>query len=393
MNKEEKALRRELCEKQIELQFKEKYLRRVGVKHLEKVHQMKKEEREKFVGSFAQAKNLIEKQMKLGNLVRDQKLQLNKNKKRVTMVKQDKVQENHVVAIKNKLYDNSALELSTQRSSFIGAGAAAGLAASQFRPPLGPHAADFAEQSVHGELNRSQQSTRRPYRTDSASKPFGIRKPPGPQRNGSVYTSNPRFAKHGLADMRAPHGDTFTQNFKSYRGVAPQALKREQSFTAGYATAADSAAQAHPTHLPPFLNEMDFTGQSKDRLLHQLNRSNKPHVKRILNNQVFLEETEPYLPDDFRKNQYAIEAGQHILRPGQGEHSPLTVLPALGPQPAPHNVVVQSSLFSLPKGAQYHKKNPSLQYPTPAGNMGVGPGNVTSYMTQGEYSHHPIFHT
>jgi len=113
LNKEEKGLRKELCEKQIELQFKEKYLRRVGVKHQEKVHDMKKEEREKFVGSFAQAKNLIEKQMKLGNLIRDQKVQLNKNKKKVSIIKQDKVQENHVVAIKNKLYDNSALELST----------------------------------------------------------------------------------------------------------------------------------------------------------------------------------------------------------------------------------------------------------------------------------------
>ena len=71
LNKEEKALRSELCEKQIELGFKEKYLKRVGVKHIEKMHQMKKEERDKFVGSFAQAKNLIEKQMKLGNLIRD----------------------------------------------------------------------------------------------------------------------------------------------------------------------------------------------------------------------------------------------------------------------------------------------------------------------------------
>lgn len=61
LNKEEKALRRELCDKQIELQFKEKYLKRVGVKHLEKVNKMKKEERDKFIGSFAQAKNLIEK--------------------------------------------------------------------------------------------------------------------------------------------------------------------------------------------------------------------------------------------------------------------------------------------------------------------------------------------
>jgi hypothetical protein len=86
---------------------------------------MKKEEREKFVGSFAQAKNLIEKQMKLGNLIRDQKVNLTKNQKRVSLVKQEKVQENHVVAIKNKLYDNSALELSTQRSSFLGPGATA----------------------------------------------------------------------------------------------------------------------------------------------------------------------------------------------------------------------------------------------------------------------------
>ena len=51
--------------------------------------------------------------MKLGNLIRDQKVQLNKNKKKVSLVKKDKEQENHVVAIKNKLYDNSALELST----------------------------------------------------------------------------------------------------------------------------------------------------------------------------------------------------------------------------------------------------------------------------------------
>lgn len=32
-------------------------------------------------------------------------------------VKKEKESENHVVAIKNKLYDNSALEESTQRSS------------------------------------------------------------------------------------------------------------------------------------------------------------------------------------------------------------------------------------------------------------------------------------
>lgn len=71
LNKEEKGLRKELCDKQLELQFKEKYLKRVNVRHHTKVLSMKKEEQEKFIGSFAQAKNLIEKQMKLGNMIRD----------------------------------------------------------------------------------------------------------------------------------------------------------------------------------------------------------------------------------------------------------------------------------------------------------------------------------
>jgi len=42
------------------------------------------------------------------------------NRKKVAMIKKDKEQENHIVAIKNKLYDNSGLERSTERSSFIG---------------------------------------------------------------------------------------------------------------------------------------------------------------------------------------------------------------------------------------------------------------------------------
>lgn len=80
---------------------------------------MKKEERDKFVGSFAQAKNLIEKQMKLGNMIRDQKAQLKANKKKVQKVNEEKSSANHVVAIKNKIYDNSALEASTARSSQV----------------------------------------------------------------------------------------------------------------------------------------------------------------------------------------------------------------------------------------------------------------------------------
>lgn len=170
------------------------------------------------------------------------------------------MQENHVVAIKNKLYDNSALEVSTQRSSFMGAGAAAMATTSQIRP-----GAEGQELSIQGGLGGSQQSTKRQYRTDSASKPYQIRKPP-PPRNGSVYTSNPnvRFAK---PEMRGPHGDTFSQNFKAYHGVVPQSLKKDHSFTAGYATAAERyGGPGQPMssltsgNLPPFMNEMDFTG-------------------------------------------------------------------------------------------------------------------------------------
>jgi hypothetical protein len=61
LNKEERELRRELCDKQVELEFKEKFLKRVNVRQQHKNLQLKKEERVKFIGSFAQAKNLIEK--------------------------------------------------------------------------------------------------------------------------------------------------------------------------------------------------------------------------------------------------------------------------------------------------------------------------------------------
>lgn len=89
--------------------------------------------------------------------------------------------------------------------------------------------------------------------------------------------------------VRSAHGDTFSQNFKAYKGHAPQSLRKDHSFTAGYATAADRyQTQQSSVHsniqAPPFLNEFDFTGQNKDRLVHQLNRSNMPHLKRVMNN-------------------------------------------------------------------------------------------------------------
>ena len=77
---------------------------------------MKREERDKFVGSFAQAKNLIEKQMKLGNHIRDKKHKVIENRKKVHSIKIEKQQEDHRVVLRNTLYGN---DLTTQRSSVL----------------------------------------------------------------------------------------------------------------------------------------------------------------------------------------------------------------------------------------------------------------------------------
>ena len=71
LNKEEKLLRRELVEKQMEVDFKEKYLKKMNVVQMHKQRQIKKEEQEKFINSFHQAKNLIEKQMKIGKRIKE----------------------------------------------------------------------------------------------------------------------------------------------------------------------------------------------------------------------------------------------------------------------------------------------------------------------------------
>lgn len=83
LNAEEKLLRSELAEKQVELQFKEKQLKIASIVQQAKVRELKKEEREKFVGSFNQAKNLIDNQMKIGNHMRQKKKQKMDNKSRV----------------------------------------------------------------------------------------------------------------------------------------------------------------------------------------------------------------------------------------------------------------------------------------------------------------------
>lgn len=49
-----------------------------------------------------------------------------------------------------------------------------------------------------------------------------------------------------------------------------------------------------------------------------------PHMKRIINQQVFLEETDPYVYEDGRRNFQAMEAAQQMLHGG-------IMLPSLGP--------------------------------------------------------------
>ena len=53
LNNEERILRQELVDKQQELTGKEKQLKIANVVHQNKVRALKREEREKFVGSFA----------------------------------------------------------------------------------------------------------------------------------------------------------------------------------------------------------------------------------------------------------------------------------------------------------------------------------------------------
>lgn len=74
----------------MELNAKEKQLKIANVVHQNKVRQLKKDERTKFIGSFMQAKNLIEKQMKIGVHIKDKKKEKARCKKIVKQVKTDR---------------------------------------------------------------------------------------------------------------------------------------------------------------------------------------------------------------------------------------------------------------------------------------------------------------
>lgn len=83
LNQEEKILRQELFDKQEELKFKEKQLKIASVVHKTRIGHLKREEREKFIGNFAQAKNLIENQMRVGYHLKMKRKIQTENKKRV----------------------------------------------------------------------------------------------------------------------------------------------------------------------------------------------------------------------------------------------------------------------------------------------------------------------
>ena len=84
------------------MKFKEKQLKIANVVHKTRIGHLRREEREKFIGNFAQAKNLIENQMKVGYHLKMKKKVLTENKKRVDQIKTQKAVEQH--ALKTKVY-------------------------------------------------------------------------------------------------------------------------------------------------------------------------------------------------------------------------------------------------------------------------------------------------
>ena len=168
--------------------------------------------------------------MKLGNLIRDQKNQLNQNKKKVALIKKDRQQDNHVIAIKNKLYDNSALDESTQRSSFQ-AGQPGYMSNSMI--------------AVDKEMTKDQPR----YRTDSAAQKAGV---------FQIKKQHPNFMmdRNPSSDRIRNQGqnNTFLQ-YKSFQGEVPN-----------------------------IMTEVDFAGRYKDKITNQWPRTNMPHMKRIINN-------------------------------------------------------------------------------------------------------------
>ena len=120
---------------------------------------------------------------------------------------------------------------------------------------------------------------------------------------------------------------------------------------------------------------VDFTGQYRTALM-QAGKSNMPFMKRIINNQVFLEESEPIANQ--RRNFLAMEAANQMVHRNADEMY--------------HTGEPMHAMYtSLHTNDGHAFAAPITLAPY------QGPVNMlnqpTSYMTQGQYSNHPIFHT
>jgi len=67
-----------------------------------KIGRLRREEREKFIGSFIQAKNLIENQLKVGYHIKLQKQFKTENKKKAELVKLKKLEHQVTVPVQSK---------------------------------------------------------------------------------------------------------------------------------------------------------------------------------------------------------------------------------------------------------------------------------------------------
>lgn len=75
-----------------------------SVVHKAKISRLRKEEREKFIGNFAQAKNLIDNQLKNGYHIKQVKKIKAENKKKADAVKVMKKEHQVAIPVQSKLY-------------------------------------------------------------------------------------------------------------------------------------------------------------------------------------------------------------------------------------------------------------------------------------------------
>ena len=108
LNREERNLRKELVEKQQEVEFKEKYYRKVLIQEQHKVVQEKRDEMLNFINPFMQAKNLIEKQMRIGRKIKEVKVQREIKREKVARVKEQRETDysKERTAVKTVLFDS-----------------------------------------------------------------------------------------------------------------------------------------------------------------------------------------------------------------------------------------------------------------------------------------------